>query len=138
MSRTEAADFSHLDAPDDRPWRRALWRGLHRRCPACGTGRIMSGYLTVAPACPACGEDLSHQRTDDGPAYLTILIVGKIIAPTIFWVFVTFRPDPLVLAAGFSAATVALALWLLPRLKGGFVGLQWSRRMHGFGGTEPA
>jgi uncharacterized protein (DUF983 family) len=29
--------------------------------------------------------------------------------------------------------TVAMTLWLLPRVKGAFVALQWSRRMHGFG-----
>ncbi|MBM3611920.1 MAG: DUF983 domain-containing protein [Alphaproteobacteria bacterium] len=123
---------------DDRPWQRALWRGFGRRCPACGARTLMAGYLKVAPACTRCGEDYSHQRADDGPAYLTILIVGKLLAPAIFWVFVTFRPDPAVMAAGFSAATVVLALWLLPRIKGGFVALQWSRRMHGFGGAEAA
>jgi len=124
--------------PDDRPWQRALWRGFGRCCPACGARTLMAGYLKVAPACTRCGEDYSHQRADDGPAYLTILIVGKLLAPAIFWVFVTFRPDPAVMAAGFSAATVVLALWLLPRIKGGFVALQWSRRMHGFGGAEAA
>jgi uncharacterized protein (DUF983 family) len=118
---------------DDRPWRRALWRGVGRCCPACGARTLMAGYLRVAGACARCGEDFSHQRADDGPAYLTILIIGKLLAPAIFWVFVTFRPDPLLMAASFSAATVVLALWLLPRIKGGFVALQWSRRMHGFG-----
>ena len=37
------------------------------------------------------------------------------------------------MALGFSAVFVALSLWLLPRLKGIFVGLQWAKRMHGFG-----
>lgn len=32
----------------------------------------------------------------------------------------------------FSVGCVALSLWLLPRLKGALVALQWSRRMHGF------
>jgi hypothetical protein len=26
-------------------------------------------------------------------------------------------------------------LWLLPRVKGALVGLQWALRMHGFGGV---
>ena len=30
--------------------------------------------------------------------------------------------------------TVALSLYLLPRLKGALVGVQWAKRMHGFGG----
>ena len=42
------------------------------------------------------------------------------------------------MALGFSVVFVALSLWLLPRLKGVFVGLQWAKRMHGFGGAGPA
>lgn len=121
----------------ERPLMPALRHGWARRCPACGQGAMMAGYLTVRPACPACGEDLHHQRADDGPAYLTILIVGHLMAPLILWVFMTFRPQPLVMASMFTVGTVALALYLLPRLKGGLVALQWAKRMHGFGAGEP-
>ena len=31
--------------------------------------------------CPVCGEALHHQRADDGPAYLTILLVSHLGAP---------------------------------------------------------
>ncbi len=37
------------------------------------------------------------------------------------------------MAVGFSVAFTALALFLLPRVKGMFVAIQWSKRMHGFG-----
>jgi hypothetical protein len=30
--------------------------------------------------------------------------------------------------------TIGLSLWLLPRVKGALVGLQWALRMHGFDG----
>ena len=118
---------------DDRPLRPAMLRGWRRRCPACGEGRMFEGYLKVRPACPSCGEDLSHHRADDGPSYLTILIVGHLMAPLIMVAFVEFRPSPLVLASTFSAGCVALSLYLLPRLKGVIVGIQWAKRMHGFG-----
>ena len=94
---------------------------------------MLSGYLTVRDACPVCGEVLHHQRADDGPAYLTILIVGHLMAPLLLWSFIRFRPDPLVMLAVFSVGTVALALFLLPRLKGVMVAIQWAKRMHGFG-----
>jgi uncharacterized protein (DUF983 family) len=113
---------------DDRPLKPALWRGYRRRCPSCGQGSIFQGYLKVRDACPACGQELFHHRADDGPAYLTILIVGHLM-----WAFVKWRPDPLTLALTFALGCVALSLYLLPRLKGAFVALQWSRRMHGFG-----
>lgn len=118
---------------DDRLLGPAMLRGWRRKCPNCGAGPLMSGYLKVRDACPVCGEDMHHQRADDGPAYLTILIVGHLMAPAILIAFVHYRPDPLVLASVFSVATVALSLYLLPRLKGMLVGLQWAKRMHGFG-----
>ena len=118
---------------DDRPLGPALRRGWCRRCPSCGSGPLLRGYLKVRESCPVCGEALHHQRADDGPAYLTILIVGHLMAPLILFVFTKFRPDPLVLASVFSVGTVALSLYLLPRLKGALVAVQWAKRMHGFG-----
>lgn len=120
-------------AETDRPVKQALWRGWRRRCPNCGTGPLLKGYLTVRRECPVCGEALHHHRADDGPAYLVILIVGHLMAPAILVAFVAFRPDPLVLATAFTIGCVGLSLYLLPRLKGMIVGLQWAKRMHGFG-----
>lgn len=94
---------------------------------------MLRGYLKVRENCPVCNEPFHHQRADDGPAYLTILIVGHVMAPMILFAFTTWRPDPLVLATVFSIGTVALSLFLLPRLKGALVALQWAKRMHGFG-----
>lgn len=122
-----------LTLEDDRPMGPALRRGWRCRCPSCGSGPMLRSYLKVRDSCPVCAEELHHHRADDGPAYLTILIVGHLMAPLILWAFVKYRPDPLVLATVFSVGTVALSLFLLPRLKGMVVALQWSRRMHGFG-----
>mgnify|MGYP000308782020 CR=1 FL=1 len=123
----------NLAMEDDRPMKRSILRGLRRRCPNCGDGIMFDGYLKVADHCPACQETLSHHRADDGPAYLTILIVGHLMAPIIHVVFTHFRPDPLVMATAFTIGCVALSLYLLPRMKGLVVNIQWSRRMHGFG-----
>ena len=122
-----------LGREDDRPLWPAIRRGLRRRCPNCGQGHIFTGYLKVVDSCPVCREDLTPQRADDGPAYLTILVVGHVMAPLILVIFETFRPEPLVLATILTIVTVGLSLYLLPRLKGAIVALQWSRRMHGFG-----
>lgn len=93
---------------------------------------MMNGYLSVRDTCPVCGTEMHHHRADDGPAYLTILIVGHIMAPALMWAFVTFRPDPMILASVFTVACTALSLYLLPRLKGLIVAFQWAKRMHGF------
>lgn len=124
---------SQVTDGDDRPVRAALLRGWRRKCPCCGSGPMLRGYLKVRDSCPVCGEELHHHRADDGPAYLTILIVGHVMAPLLLWSFTRWRPDPMLLAAIFSVGTVAMALFLLPRLKGAMVGIQWAKRMHGFG-----
>jgi len=117
----------------ERPTKPAMLRGWHLVCPQCGTGPMMNGYLTVNDVCEVCGEELYHQRADDGPAYITILIAGHIIAPLMLIVFEVFRPNAVVMSVGFAALFVAAALYMLPRIKGALVGLQWAKRMNGFG-----
>ncbi|MGR3495649.1 DUF983 domain-containing protein [Citreimonas sp.] len=117
---------------EERPTWPALLKGWHRRCPRCGSGPMLSGYLKVRDHCPVCREPLHHHRADDGPAYLTILIVGHLMAPLLHVGFTAFRPDPLVLFTFFAVGCVGLSLYLLPRLKGALVAFQWARHMHGF------
>ncbi|VDC31181.1 hypothetical protein XINFAN_02779 [Pseudogemmobacter humi] len=134
-SVTEAGGVVDTQA-DERPTWPSVLRGWRCRCPACGAGPLLASYLKVRDACPVCGEELHHQRADDGPAYMTILIVGHILAPVMLLLYAHWKPDPLTTAAILSVACVGLSLYLLPRLKGAFVGLQWAKRMHGFGGDE--
>jgi uncharacterized protein (DUF983 family) len=107
--------------------------GLRCRCPNCGQGKLFDRYLHVADTCPNCGEELFHHRADDGPAYLVILLVAHIIGFAIHFMWVAWRPDPWVMATVLSLGAVALSLALLPPMKGLMVGIQWARRMHGFG-----
>ena len=134
MTMTDTTPMTELE---DRPLKPALLRGWRRRCPNCGAGPMLRGYLKVRDACPVCGEELHHHRADDGPAYLTILIVGHILAPALLFVYNVWQPEPWTMATLFSVGTVALSLYLLPRLKGVMIGIQWAKRMHGFG-SEPA
>lgn len=117
----------------ERPLWPAILKGFRRKCPNCGSGPLLKSYLKVNDTCAVCREDLSHHRADDGPAYLTILIVGHLMAPLLHIVFVTWRPEPLVLFTIFAVGCLTLSLYLLPRLKGAIVAIQWARLMHGFG-----
>ncbi|ABV94554.1 conserved hypothetical protein [Dinoroseobacter shibae DFL 12 = DSM 16493] len=128
--------MTHDTDTEERLLRPSLVRGWRRRCPNCGSGPMMRSYLKVRGSCAVCGQQLDGHRADDGPAYLTILIVGHLMAPLLHWYFVTFRPDPLNIVAIFSVGCVALSLYLLPRLKGAMIGYQWARRMYGFRGVE--
>ena len=105
-----------------------LARGLSRRCPACGQGRLFRGYLKVEETCPSCGNVNGQYRADDGPAYFTILIVGHLVlAPMLCFGFILSWPVqvlvPLVL--GFLAV---VTLTLLPFVKGAFIGVQWATK----------
>ncbi|WP_042246807.1 DUF983 domain-containing protein [Paracoccus sp. PAMC 22219] len=117
----------------ERPTGQAMLRGARGRCPACGEGRLFTSYLKVADACPACHEDLHHQRADDGPAYLTILIVSHLGAPLLLASFIAWRPSAMTMILSFGIGAIVLSLAMLPVIKGAMVGLQWARRMHGFG-----
>ena len=114
----------------------ALFKGWRRKCPNCGNGPLLKGYLKVHESCSVCREDFTPQRADDGPAYLTILLVGHLMAPMLHIVFVTWRPEPLIMFTIFSVGCVALSLYLLPRFKGAVVAFQWARYMGGFGGSS--
>jgi uncharacterized protein (DUF983 family) len=126
-------DIEPMNDIVERPLRTALQRGWRRKCPCCGKGALLKNYLKVNDTCTVCREELYHHRADDGPAYLTILIVGHIIVPLLHFVFVQYRPEPLTLFTIFAVGSVGLSLYLLPRLKGVVIGFQWARYMGGFG-----
>ena len=113
----------------------AIRRGVFGRCPACGRGPLFRAYLKVVTACKVCGEDLSHARADDAPAYLTMLVVCHVVGGGILMSDDMWPHMPLLLVALFwLTVTVLLSLLLLPRMKGAVVGQQWALFMHGFGG----
>ncbi|PJE25990.1 Uncharacterized conserved protein, DUF983 family [Pseudooceanicola antarcticus] len=124
-------------AEPERELKPAVLRGLKSRCPHCGEGKLFSRYLKVRDCCSACGEELYHHRADDGPAYLTILIVAHVMGFVMHASFGYLKDDPLTLALLLCAMATVLSLLMLPRMKGLLVGIQWAKRMHGFG-RKPA
>jgi uncharacterized protein (DUF983 family) len=134
MYQVEMTDIGAKPAHevDRRPLLPALLRGWHQRCPSCGGGPMMDGYLKVRPNCASCGEALHHHRADDMPAWATILIVGHVLVFGLLTVETSIRPPMWVHWALWPAATLGLTMWLLPRIKGMVVAFQWANRMHGF------
>jgi uncharacterized protein (DUF983 family) len=112
----------------------ALWRGFLGRCPKCGKGPMFTAYPRVNPRSPVCHEDLSPQRADDAPAYLTLLLVCHLVGAGILLSDNILPQAPLVVTASFWLAVTALmSLVILPQMEGVVVGYQWALRMHGFG-----
>jgi uncharacterized protein (DUF983 family) len=112
-----------------------MWRGTIGKCPNCGEGHLYRAYLKVADKCDHCGEELYHQRADDAPAYFTISIVGHIVIAGALIMERAFSPATWVHMAVWLPLTLFLCLTMLPAVKGALIGLQWSKRMHGFGGA---
>ena len=131
-----AAAVAREGEDEDRPLAPSLLRGWTGCCPACGEGPLFEGYLAVRDECPACREELHHHRADDLPAWLTMVVTGHVLAVLLLGVENAFAPPLWVHFALWPTLVVGLSLWLLPRLKGAVVGMQWAWRMHGFGGEE--
>lgn len=107
------------------PKRQILWRGIKGRCPNCGQGRLFKSYLQQEKHCSHCGEDIGNIRADDGPAWLTILLTGHIIAPLI-GCLVAYDMSPVWLVTTILVFIGLLsAFFLLPRTKGLFIAAIW-------------
>jgi len=106
---------------------RGLARGLSLRCPECGRGPLLRRYLKVASPCAVCGHD-NAQYPSDAPPYFTILIIGHlVVVPMVIAPFIWTWPAWAVLSLTVPLVT-AMTLALLPRVKGGVIGVQWAIR----------
>ncbi len=110
----------------------AIKRGILCKCPNCGRGKLFHKFLKVADQCEICSEELRHQRADDAPAYLVILIVGHIVVPLALMVEKLYHPPHWLAFSIWIPLTLVLSLGLLQPIKGAIVGWQWAQRMHGF------
>ncbi len=116
------------------PARVELWttllRGWHGKCPRCGVGRLFASFLKMRSHCPACDLALEPYRADDAPAYFTILVVGHVVVPLVLAVERYGDHPPLWFhAVLWLPLSVALALYLLPHIKGTVIALLWAHRM---------
>jgi uncharacterized protein (DUF983 family) len=106
----------------------AVLRGLRGRCPECGRGKLFARYLKQAPACEVCGAKTGEIEAEDGPPWLTVLLLGPLLAAL---TFISARHEdwPLWMRlAGLSAFAILAVLILLPRIKGGLIGALWGMR----------
>lgn len=135
MSETfQTRTFGGTGLEPRRPLFGAMWRGAKGRCPNCGEGALFRAYAKSVDRCGHCGEEISHHRADDLPAYLNVFVTGHIIVAGFLLVErVTDWPGWAHLAL-WIPVTIIMALALIPPIKGAVIGLQWANRMHGFGG----
>lgn len=113
---------------DDISWTQALLRGWMRRCPRCGEGKVLKGYLQPASSCSVCNLDLTSLKSEDGPAYITMCIVCFVVIPLLYWVEVIYEPPLLLILGGSLLVTLVSLLLLLPLVKGAFIAAAWKAK----------
>ena len=123
-------------AANDRPLGRSIRRGLLGSCPHCGEGRLFRKFIKPVDACAECGEDYTHQRADDLPAYIVVLLVGHIMVGGFLATEMLLSLPNWAHLTIWMPFTILASLALLQPVKGAVIGLQWANRMHGFGGQE--
>ena len=109
----------------------AMRRGFLGRCPNCGQARLFASYLKQVDRCAACGEAYRHIRSDDAAPWLTILVVGHLLAPFILWIEPGLTWPTWVSIALWCSATLALTFLVLPRAKGFLLSAIWAMRAPG-------
>lgn len=138
MNSRPGPDIARYGKPSeaDRPLGRSILRGMLGRCPNCGEGRLFRAFLKPVDYCPACNEELFHQRSDDLPPYLVILVLGHVVVGGYMLTDTLHHLPMWATLAIWAPITVLTALLVIQPIKGGVIGLQWALRMHGFGGQE--
>jgi uncharacterized protein (DUF983 family) len=72
-----------------------LRRGILRRCPVCGEGRIFRSLFRLHRACPACGWVIEREPgTVTGPMYLVSVLTLPFAALlfAVLWLFTEWTP----------------------------------------------
>jgi uncharacterized protein (DUF983 family) len=117
-----------MTKPKQRSLASTLAAGLLGRCPACGRGKLFSGYLTLAPRCEACGLDYHFAEAGDGPAVFVVLVTGFIITGAALIVEIVYKPPYWVHALLWGSLAILLPLLLLRSFKGALIALQYKHK----------
>lgn len=132
---TDTLRFGGSD-DNERNLGRSIKRGLRCTCPKCGEGKLFRAFLKPVDHCAVCGEDFSHQRADDLPPYLVIVIVGHVALAGFMLTDLKWQVSMWTHLAIWVPITIIMSLLMIQPIKGGVIGLQWAAKMHGFGGKD--
>jgi uncharacterized protein (DUF983 family) len=110
----------------------AARRALSGRCPRCGGAELFAKWLKPVGRCRACGQDWSHARADDIPAYIVILLTGHLLAPLMIVLIGDMGWSSLAAATIVFPLAIAMILGGLQPIKGAVIALQWWLGMQGF------
>ena len=104
--------------------------GLSCKCPRCGRGKLLRGFLTMRESCDVCGLDYGFADPADGPAFF-VLIFGC-IPSLIFAVWFEVAVAPPIWVHLLVTLPIIVASCLLPLrpLKAWLVASQYRHNAH--------
>ena len=101
-----------------------LWRGLTRRCPRCGGGKLFQRWFRMVPDCPHCG--LHFEREPGywvGAVAINTMVIGMVFTivtvtvsaatiPDIPWVTLLMAELPLMAIGPGAFYPYSKTLWV--------------------------
>jgi uncharacterized protein (DUF983 family) len=114
-----------MSARDLQPARgRMLWRGLRRKCPRCGAGRLFHHWFTMVADCPGC--ELHFEREPGywvGAVAINTMVIGMLFTvvmvawsaatvPDIPWVALLMAEIPLMTIGPAAFYPFSKTLWV--------------------------
>ncbi len=106
----------------------AIAAGLSCRCPRCGRGNLLEGFLTVRPRCDACGLDYGFADSGDGPAVFIMFFAGFIVVGAALVTEILYQPPLWLHAALWLPLIIVVTLGPLRPMKGLLIALQYFHR----------
>jgi uncharacterized protein (DUF983 family) len=103
----------------------AIARGFRGRCPQCGKGALLAGYISPIEKCANCSELLLAYQTADFAPYLVVFFVGLVFTPAAAVLSMSSYASVWLIVLLMVAALLS-ALLLLPRAKGAAIALLWA------------
>ncbi len=103
--------------------------GLACRCPRCGQGRLLQGFLTLRPRCESCGLDFGFADSGDGPAVFVVFLAGAIVVACALITEVLYEPPFWLHALLWGPLILITTLTPLRPMKGLMIALQYHHKV---------
>jgi uncharacterized protein (DUF983 family) len=94
-----------------------LWRGLRKRCAACGGGKLFDGWFRMKEHCPTCATKFEREEG----FFVGALFVNFAITEVVMFTYIAVaaiitipHPDVTVLITGSAVICVVLPVLLYP------------------------
>lgn len=106
----------------------SLKTGIRCRCPRCGEGPVLEGYLTIRKSCPNCGLSYEFADPADGPAFFVMSVVG-VVGMCLFMMFEFTVHPPIWVHFVFTFPLIAaMCLGILRPFKGWMIASQYRHK----------